>query len=86
MNQKPHKPTNMRLCNEVSEEHLNMLKYQGLTVQLVLPCHHRQNLAEYAIQTHKNHLMAGISGADPSFPMKIWDTFILQEKITINLL
>ena len=48
---KGYKPNNMRLDNEVSEEHLNMLEEQVLTVKLVPPCNHRQNLAERAMQT-----------------------------------
>ena len=32
LKQKGHKPTNIRLDNEVDEDHLNMLEEQGLSV------------------------------------------------------
>ena len=76
----------MQLDNEVSEECLNMLEEQALKVQLVSPCNHRKNLAERAIKTCKNCLIAVLSGVDSSFPMTLWDAFIPQEKNTINLL
>ena len=50
----------MRLDNEVSEEHINMLEDQGLTVQLVPLCNKRQNLAYCTIQTRKNRLIVGL--------------------------
>ena len=86
VNQKEHTHTKMQLDNESSEEYLNMLRDQGLAVQLALPCNHRKNISEHTIQTCKNHLIAGISGADPSFPMTLWDELIPQANITINLL
>ena len=76
----------MRLDNEVSEEHLSMLEEQMLKVQLVSPCNHRKNLAKCAIQTCNNHLIAGLSGVDTCFPVMLWDAFIPQANITINLL
>ena len=68
---KNYAPTIIRLDNEISKEHLALLEQQGLKVQLVPPHNHRQNLAERAIQTYKNHLIAGLSGADPSFPLSL---------------
>ena len=44
--QKGCKPTNMRLDNEASEEYLNMLEKQVLTMKLVPLHNHSQNLAE----------------------------------------
>ena len=61
--------TIIRLDNEVSREYLTLLEQQNLKVQLVPPHNHRQNLAESAIQTCENHLIAGLSGASPSFPL-----------------
>ena len=62
------------------------LEEQGITVQFVPPCNHMQNLAKCAIQTCKNNTIAGLSGSCPSFPMILWDAFIPQANITINLL
>ena len=63
-----------------------MLQDIELPYQLVPPNNHRRNLSERSTQTHKNHLMSGISGAHPDFPLILWDTFIKQAKITINWL
>ena len=57
-----------------------------LPYQLVPPYNHRRNLSERGIQTYKNHFMSGISGAGPDFPLILWDTFVKQEHITINLM
>jgi hypothetical protein len=37
------------------------------TIQLVPPDNHRQNLAESAIQTFKNHFKAILAGVDDTF-------------------
>ena len=47
-------------------------KFQ-VTLQLVPPHVHRQNAAERAIQTWKNHFLAGIATLDPNFPIQEWD-------------
>jgi len=83
---KGYKPTIIRIDNEVSKDHLALLEQQELKVQLVPPYNHRQNLAERAIQTYKNHFIAGLSSTDPSFPLILWDTLIPQANITLNLL
>ena len=54
--------------------------------QLVPPHHHRNNLAERAIQTWKNHFKAGLATVDPNFPLSEWDRSIDQANITLNLL
>ena len=46
---KEYNPTIIRLDNEISREHLNLLENLDLKVQLVPPYKHRQNLAERAI-------------------------------------
>jgi hypothetical protein len=55
-------------------------------IQLVPPDNHRQNLAERAIQTFKNHFKAIIAGVDDSFPMRLWDELLPQTILTLNLL
>ena len=85
--QKGYETKLIRLDNEISNEHMNLLEEKlQLKVQLAPPHNHRQNLAERAIQICKNHFIAGLSGADPSFPIILWDTLIPQANITINLL
>jgi hypothetical protein len=58
----------------------------NLNYQLVPPHYHRRNSAERAIQTFKEHFVAGVSSVDPSFPMHLWDRVLPQAEITLNLL
>ncbi len=50
------------------------------------PDNHRQNLAEQAIQTFKNHFKAILAGVDNTFPMRLWDRLLPQTILTLNLL
>ena len=47
---------------------------------------HRRKKAERAIQTFKNHFIAGLCSVDPKFPLNLWDKLILQALLTLNLL
>jgi hypothetical protein len=54
--------------------------------QLVPPHCHRRNADERAIQTFKEHFLAGLSSVDPTFPLHLWDILLPQAEITLNLL
>jgi hypothetical protein len=54
--------------------------------QLVPPHCHRRNAAERAIQTFREHFMAGLSSVDTNFPLHLWDRLLPQAEITLNLL
>eukprot|EP00978_Attheya_sp_CCMP212_P038542 scaffold191999_cov45-Attheya_sp.AAC.1 len=47
---------------------------------------HRQNNAEHAIQTFKNHFLAGLCTVDTSFPLQLWDRMLQQANLTLNML
>jgi hypothetical protein len=47
---------------------------------------HRRNASERAIQEFKNHFIAGIFSIDPNFPLRLWDRFLSQATITLNML
>jgi hypothetical protein len=55
-------------------------------VQLVLPHNHRVNAAERAIATFKEHFVAALATVDTLCPLQLWDIFLLQVKLTFNLL
>ena len=63
---KGYKPLIICLDNEISKEHLTLLEQVSLKIQLVLSYEHQQNLAKYAMQTYKNHFIAGLSRIDLS--------------------
>jgi hypothetical protein len=80
------KPHLQRLDNEASLALINYLTQQGITYQLAPPYIHRRNNAERAIQTFKNHFIAGLCSVDPTFSLKLWDKLLPQATITLNLL
>jgi hypothetical protein len=62
------------------------LHQQDITFQLVRPYIHRQNSAERAIRSFKDHLIAEFCSTDKSFPMYLWDRLLQQAVITLNML
>ena len=80
------KPKLFVLDNEISEEFRTALKKHNLEHQLVPPHQHRRNAAERAIQTFKNHFIAGLASTNPKFPIREWDRLLNQAEITLNLL
>ena len=59
---------------------------EDITYQLTPAGLHRRNLAKRAIQTFKNHFIAGLCSTHPDFPLVLWDYLIPQALITLNLL
>ena len=80
------KPKLQFMDNEVSKLLKEYMHKEHIDLQLTPAGLHRRNLAERAIQTYKNHLIAGFCSVDPTFPMKLWDKLLPQATITLNLL
>jgi hypothetical protein len=83
---KGFKPKIQTLNNEASAALKNFFTANDVEYQLVPPHCHRRNAAERAIQTFKEHFVAGISSVDPTFPLHLWDRLLPQAEITLNLL
>jgi hypothetical protein len=79
------KPKTHIMDNKASEEYKQEIR-KKCTIQLVPPDNHRQNLAEQAIQTFKNHFKAILAGVDDTFPMRLWDRLLPQMIIALNFL
>jgi hypothetical protein len=62
------------------------LETEQIKMQLVEPHNHRVNAAERAIQTFKNHTIAGLSIVDEEFPSMLWSKIIHQAQDTLNML
>jgi len=62
------------------------LTEEGVDFQLVPPHLHHCNAAEWAIQTFKNHFIAGLCSTNKDFPIHLWDRLIPQAELTLNLL
>jgi hypothetical protein len=66
------KPELQVIDNECSAAFRKYLPDEHIALQLVPPHLHRQNAAERAIQTFKNHFVAGLCSVDKQFPMHLW--------------
>ena len=74
------------LDNETSDLLLQSLESADIAINLVAPHVHRRNTVERIIQTFKAHLIIILCGTDPKFPLNLWDKFLPQAEITLNLL
>ena len=74
------------LHNEASTILKEFLTAENVEYQLVPPHIHRRNSAERAIQTFKNHFIAGLASTDPNFPLSNWCRLLPQAELTLNLL
>ena len=54
--------------------------------QLASPHDHRNNPAERAIQSFKNHFISNLHGCDTEFPAYQWCRLIKQCEMTLNML
>ena len=84
--QKGYKPKLHKLDNEKSAELLEFIKSQQTAYQLAPPEMHRTNPAEKAVQTWKNHFVAGLASLPPNFPIALWCHLVEQANITLNIL
>ena len=57
-----------------------------VNIKLVEPHNHRVNVAERAIQTFNNHLIAGLSTCNDSFPSLLWNKIVPQAQDSLNIL
>ena len=80
------KPRLQKLDNECPEALKQFMRAKDVEYQLVPPYDHRQNSAERAIGTWKDHFISGLASLDPAFPMHLWCRLIPQCNQTLNLL
>ena len=62
------------------------MKYWGASYQLVLPNVHIRNAAENLSENSRAHFLEILDGVDPNFPKYMWDNFLVQTELTLNLL
>ena len=80
------KPKLHMLDNELSDDMRQAIQATDTAIQRVPPHNHQRNAAERAIQTFKNHFIAGLATADPKFPLREWDRLIPQAILTLNIM
>ena len=72
--------------NECSNVFKKQIKTNNMDYQLVPPHDHRQNTAEKAVQTFKDHFLAVLFRRDAKFPMELWCQILRQARHQLNLL
>jgi hypothetical protein len=72
--------------NECSAAVEKYIRSEKITIQLVPPHNHRVNATEQAIATFKEHFIAALATVDTHCPLQLWDEFLPQVKLTLNIL
>ncbi len=72
--------------NECSAAVKKYIKYEKISIQLVPPHNHQVNAAERAITTFKEHFIAALATVDMHCPLQLWDEFLPQVELTLNML
>jgi hypothetical protein len=62
------------------------IKSNKMDIHLVPPHNHCVNAAECAIATNKDHFILGLATVDRNCPLQLWDKFLPQVKLMLNLL
>ena len=76
------KPSARRIENECPEAIQNFFRANSVDFHLCPPNNHHSNQSEKAIDIWKCHLLAGISGVNPNFPMHLWCRLLRQSTLT----
>ena len=74
------------LNNEFPKVLQKFMTYKNERFQLMPPHLHQRNLAERAIQTFKNHFIAGLASVNKKFPVHLWCRLLPHCLLTLNLL
>jgi len=72
--------------NECSAAVEKYIRSEKINIQLVPPYNHRVNAAERAITTFKEHFIAALATVDIHCPLQLWDEFLPQVELTLNML
>ena len=69
-------------CSKAVEKHI---KKNKMKIQLVPLHNHHVNAAKCAIGTFKEHFVAALATVDMLYPLQLWDKFLPQVELTLNL-
>jgi hypothetical protein len=70
-------------CSKAVRKHIQANK---MDIQLVPPHDHRVNASEPTIATLKKHFVATLATVDMLCPLQLWNKFLPQVELTLNLL
>ncbi len=72
--------------NKCSAAVENYIRSEKINIQLVPPHNHQVNAAEQAIATFKEHFIAALATMGMHCPLHLWDEFLPQVELTLNIL
>jgi hypothetical protein len=72
--------------NECSAAVEKYIRSKAINIQLVPPHNHQENASKRAIATFREHSIAALTTVDMICPLQLWDKFLLQVKLTLNML
>jgi hypothetical protein len=81
-----YQPAPNVMDNECSKAVKQHIRFNKMEIQLVPPHNHCINATEWAISTFKEHFVAALATVNMLCPLQLWDKFLPQVKITLNLL
>jgi hypothetical protein len=81
-----YKPTLNVMDNKCSKTVKAYIKSNKMDIHLVPPHNHHINAAKCAIARFKEHFITGLTTVDRNCPLQLWDKFLHQVKLTLNLL
>jgi hypothetical protein len=70
-------------CSKTKEKHI---RANRMSIHLVPPHNHQVNAAEQATATFKEHFVAALATVDMLCQLQLWDEFLPQVELTLNLL
>ncbi len=62
------------------------IRSKAINIQLVPPHNHQANAAKHAMATFKEHFITALATVDMLCPLQLWDEFLPQVKLTLNML
>ena len=72
--------------NECSAAVEKSIKSSKTNIQLVPPHNHCVNATKSAVATFKEHFIAALATVDKLCPLQLWDEFLPQVELTLNML
>ena len=79
-------PLIIRMDNECAQDTKSWLETTPTRLELTPVAQHRTNKAERAIGTWKDHFIATLATLDPNCPLSLWEDFVEQAELTLNLM
>jgi hypothetical protein len=81
-----YQPALNMMDNEYSTTVKNYITSEKINIQLIPPHNHQVNATEQAIATFKELFIAALATMDMHCPLQLWDEFLPQVELTLNML